>query len=160
VERPAVRERVLRCRRHLLEGVAGGESLLGGETLDLPAELCPQLSVVAGDQGAPVEREVAGRERVDGAADDVRDDEVAGVDRAPVGLSGDALGSRRQRQQRRVAGEVRGGAGGRFGETARAAHGKPGAGQPEGENLIGVHPGDGYKESGARARKGIYSGRE
>jgi hypothetical protein len=70
------------------------------------------------------------------------------------------LGSRRQRQQRRVMGEVRGGAGRRFGETACAAHGKPGAGQPEGENLIGVHPGDGYKESGARARKEIYPGRE
>ena len=41
-----------------------------------------ELVVVAGDQGAPVEREVAGRERVDGPADDVGDDELAGVDRA------------------------------------------------------------------------------
>ena len=98
-----------------------------------------KLAVVAGDQGAPVEREVAGRERVDGPADDVGDDEVAGVDRVVVGLPGEALGPRRQRQQRRVAGEVRGGAGRRLGEPARVADGQPGAGQPEGENLIGVH---------------------
>ena len=72
-------------------------------------------------------------------ADDVGDDEVTGVDRPAVGLPGDALGPRRQRQQRRVGGEVRGGAGRRFGKTACAPDGQPGAGQPEGENLIGVH---------------------
>jgi hypothetical protein len=75
---------------------------------------------------------------MDGPAHDVGDDEVAGVDRAMVGLSGEALGPRCQRQQRRVAGEVRGGTGGRFGETARAPSGQPEACQPEGENLIGV----------------------
>ena len=117
----------------------GANPFLGGEALDLLAELYGELAVVAGDQGAPVEREVPGRERVDGPADDVSHDEVAGVDRAIVGLAGDALGPRCQRQQRRVAGEVRRGAGRRFGESARAPDGQPGAGQPEGENLIGVH---------------------
>ena len=117
----------------------GAESLLGGEPLDLLPELHAELVVVAGDQGPPVEREVAGRERVDGPADDVGDDEVAGVDRVVVGVSGEALDPRRQRQQRRVAGEVRRGAGRRLGETARAAGHQPGAGQPEGENLVGVH---------------------
>jgi hypothetical protein len=139
VESPAVRQCILRGRRHLLERLARGESLLGGEMLDLPAHLCGKLVVVAGDQGTPVEREVGGCERVDGSADDVGDDEVAGVDRAVVGLSGEALGARRQRQQCRVAGEIRGGAGRRLGQTLRAADGQPGAGQPEGENLIGVH---------------------
>jgi hypothetical protein len=71
---------------------------------------------------------------VDGPADDVGDDDIPSVDRVVVGLSGEALGPRCERQQRRVAGEVR-----RFGETARAPDGQPGAGQPEGENLIGVH---------------------
>jgi len=70
----------LRGRRHLLQRLTRGEPRLGGETLDLPAELRGELALVAGDQGAPVEREVAGRERVDGPADDVGDDEVAGVD--------------------------------------------------------------------------------
>ncbi len=120
-----------------MERLGRSESLLCGETLDLPAELCAELAVVAGDQGAPVERQVAGRDRVDGPADDVGDDEVAGVDRAMVGLSGEALGPRCQRQQRRVPGEVRGRAGRRFGERARARDGQPGAGEPEGENLIG-----------------------
>jgi hypothetical protein len=64
VERPAVCQRILRDRRHLLERLARGESLVGGETLDLPAELLGKLAVVAGDQGTPVEREVARRERV------------------------------------------------------------------------------------------------
>ena len=139
VERPAPGQRSLRGARHLLERRARGESLLGGQKLDLPAELCAKLAVVAGDQGAPVEREVAGSERMNGPADDVCDDEIAGVDRAVVGLAGDALGSGRQRQERRVASEVRGGAGGRLREAARSADGQPGASQPEGENLIGVH---------------------
>ena len=102
--------------RHLLERLARGESLLGGETLDLLAELRGKLALVAGDQGTPVEGEVAGRERVDGPADGVGDDEGAGVDCAVVRLPGDPLDPRRQRQQRRVGGEVRGRAGRRLGE--------------------------------------------
>ena len=88
-------------------------------------ELHAELVVVARDQGPPVEREVAGRERVDGPADDVSHDHVAGVDRAVIGLSGEALDPRRQSQQGRIAGEVRGGAGRRFGETARVAGHQP-----------------------------------
>lgn len=123
----------------LVECRARSKSLFGGETLYLLAELCGKLALVAGDQCTPVEREVAGRERMDGPADGVGNDEVAGVDRVVVSLSGEALDPRCQRQQRRVAGEVRGGAGRRLGESARAPNGKPGSGQPKGENLIGVH---------------------
>ena len=72
----------------------GANPVLGGEPLDLPAELRGELAVVAGDQGAPVEREVAGRERVDGPADDVGDDELAGVDRALVGRPRDRPSAR------------------------------------------------------------------
>ena len=112
--------------------------MLGGEPLDLAPELRAELVVVAGDQRATVEREVAGGERVDRPADDVRDDEVAGVDGGVVGVARDALGPRRQREQRRVAGEVRGRTRRRLGELAGGALGQPGAGQPEGEDLLGV----------------------
>jgi hypothetical protein len=138
VECPAVREGIRRGRRHFVEGLARGESLLGGEALDLLPELCGKLAVVARDQGTPVEREVAGRERVDRPADGVGDDEVAGIDRVVVSLSSEALGARCQRQQRRLAGDVRGGTGRRFGDTACAPDGQAGAGQSEGENLICV----------------------
>jgi hypothetical protein len=136
-EPPAVGQRIGGGRRHLLERLSRGEPLLGDEAPDLPAELRRQLAVVAGDQGAPVERQVAGRERVDGAADDVGDDQVAGIDRPMVSVSGEALGPRRQRQQRRVAGEVGGRARRRLGEPARAPGRQPGAGQTEGEDLVG-----------------------
>ena len=139
VELPVVRQRFLRCRRHLLERVARGKSLLDSETLDLLAELCAKLTVVAGDQGTSVEGEVAGSECMNGATDDVGNDEVAGVDGLVVDVSRDALSPRCQRQQRRVAGKVRGGARRCLGEPAWASAGQPGAGEPEGENLIGVH---------------------
>jgi hypothetical protein len=106
VERPVACQRVLRGRRHLVERFGRGEPLLGGQALHLLTELHGELIVIAGDQGASVERVVAGCERVDGPADDVGDDEVAGVDRGAVGLARHAFGARCQSQQRRVAGEV------------------------------------------------------
>ena len=139
VEPPALRQGLPRGRRHFVQRVGQGEPLLGGESLDLPAELCAKLVVVAGDQGTPVEREVTGCERMNGPADDVGDDEVTGVDHPAVAIPGDALGARGQREQRRIGGEVRGGAGRRFGKPACHPDGQPGAGQPEAENLIGVH---------------------
>jgi hypothetical protein len=74
-----------------------GESLLGREALDLLAELCGKLALVAGDQGTPVEREVAGRERMDSPPDDVGNDKLVSVDRVLVSHPGQALDARRQR---------------------------------------------------------------
>jgi hypothetical protein len=139
VERAALRERLLRRRRHLRERRSRGEALLGREALDLPPELRAELVVVARDQSAAVERLVARRERVDGAPDDVGEDEVAAVDRLVVRFARDALGPGRQGEQRGVAGEVRRGARRRFGKRARAPDGQPGAAQPEGEDLVGLH---------------------
>ena len=83
VER-AARQRVLRGGRDLVQRLGRGEAVLGGEPLDLPAQLGGELAVVAGDQRAAVEREVVGRERVDRSAHDVGDDELAGIDRPDV----------------------------------------------------------------------------
>jgi hypothetical protein len=88
VEPLAVRQRIGRGRRYLLERLARGDSRLGGETPHLLAELRRELAVVAGDQGAPVQRQVTGREGVDGPADDVGDDQVAGVDRTGSASTG------------------------------------------------------------------------
>ncbi len=138
-EDPASGQGILRGRGHLVERLDRPESLLCGQPLDLLPELHAELVVVTGDQGPPVEGEVAGPERVDGPPHDVGHDHFAGVDRAVVGVSGEPLDPRRQSQQRGVAGEVRRGAGRRLGETARAAGRQPRAGQAEGENLVGVH---------------------
>src|SRR6185436_1007342 len=103
------------------------------------------------DQRAAVEGEVAGRERVDRAADDVRDDDVARVDRVAVALAGEVVGARREGEQRGVAGEVRGRARGRLGEPAPVTGGEAGARETEGENLIGVHARDGTSSAAAPA---------
>ena len=131
-------QRIARGRGHLLERLGRREAVLGGQALDLPAELRAELAVVAGDQRTPVEGEVPRCQGVDRAAHDVGDDEIARVDRLEVGLAGDAVRACPQREQRRVAGEVRGGAGRRLGEAARIPGRQARAGQPEGEDLFDV----------------------
>ena len=140
-ERTTLAQRLLGRLGDLIEGVRRREPLLGGQPLDLPAELYAQLVVVTRDERAAVEREVVGRERVDGSAHDVRHHQVAPVDGLVVALPGDAVLARRQRQQSRISGEVGGRAGGRPGEIGRAGPGQPRAGEPEGEDLLGVHGG-------------------
>jgi hypothetical protein len=92
VEPPAAGQRVVRGRRHLGERRGRREALLGGEALDLAAELRGELVVVAGEQGASVEGVVGGRKRMDRPANDVGDDDVAVLDRRVVRLARDALG--------------------------------------------------------------------
>ena len=139
VERAAALQRVGGRGGDLVERVRRGEALLGRELLDLAAELGAELVVVARDQGAAVEREVVRRERVDRAADDVRDDEVAGVDGHVVALAGDVVAAGREREQGGVAAEVRRRARGGRGEADGVAGGQPRAGEAEREDLVGVH---------------------
>jgi hypothetical protein len=113
--------------------------VLGDQAAHLLSELCDELVVGIGDQRTSVEREVGRRDGVDRAANDVRDDDVAAVDRVVVGGLRDLPDPRGQREQRRVAREVGGGTRGRLGETPRLAGGQPRPGEPEGENLIGVY---------------------
>jgi hypothetical protein len=117
VQRPAVPERVGRRRCDLLQCARDREAALGGQPRDLTAELRRELVLVAGDQGASVERQVAGRERMDRSPHDVGDHDLPGVGRPLVALPGDALAARRERQQCGVAREVGGGAGRRLRET-------------------------------------------
>jgi hypothetical protein len=121
VEPAASGERVARRVGHLVERVGRREAVLVGQASDLPPELCAELVVVAGDQRPAVEGEVARRQGVDRPAHDVRDDDLAAVDRLVIRLARDALGARGQCEQRRIAREVRCGAGGRLGEPAHAA---------------------------------------
>jgi hypothetical protein len=151
VEPAAVRERVARGRRHIRERGGRCEPLLRREPLDLPPELSGELGVVASDQGAAVERVVVRGQRVDRPADDVGDHQLAAVDGLLVRLTGQALGARGQRKQRRVAREVRGGAGSGLRKVASAAVGQPRAGQPEGKHLLGIHSAD-ARSSRARWR--------
>jgi hypothetical protein len=153
VELAAIGQRVPRGAGDLLERLARPESVVGGEPLDLLAELGRQVALVVGDQGAPVARDVTGRDRVDGAADGVGHDDLARVDRAVVRRSGDALRPRGDRQQRRVAREVRDRAGHRLAGTACGPRRQPGPGQAEGGDLVGVHGGPG-STSRATARDG------
>jgi hypothetical protein len=76
----------------------------------------------------------------------VGDDEIARVDGLLVAASGQTLDPSGERQQRRVAVEVRRGAGRRFREIARGAPAKPRAREPEGENLIGVDGEEGQRQ--------------
>src|SRR4051812_8153000 len=76
VERAPAGQGVRRRGRDLLERGGRGEALLRREPLHLLPELRGELGVVAGDERPAVQREVAGRERVDRAAHDVRDDEL------------------------------------------------------------------------------------
>lgn len=46
-ERTAAAQRGPGGLGHLVEGVGRGETLLGGQPLNLPAELHPQLAIVA-----------------------------------------------------------------------------------------------------------------
>ena len=86
-ERATPAQDVLRCRGD--RGQRGGrrEPLLGGQILDLAAELDTQLVIVGCDQRSAVKAEVAGRDRVDRSTDDVRDDELAAVGRLVIGLA-------------------------------------------------------------------------
>jgi hypothetical protein len=124
-QRAAAGQGVLGGLGNLLECVGGREALLGRQPPDLLAELLAELVVVARDQRPSVEREILGRERVDRAAHDVRDDEIAAVDGLVVALPREALQPRREGEQRGVAREVRCGAGCRLGEPARFAAASP-----------------------------------
>ena len=114
------------------------EPVVRGEPLNLAAELDAELRLVTRNESTPVESEVGGRQRVDRAADHVRDDELAGVDRALVVLAREILHPGREREHRGVAGEVRGGTRSRLRQPAPSPVGQPGTGKPEGEYLIGV----------------------
>ena len=144
-------QRVLRRTGDLLERVGRREPVLGCEPLDLLAELAAELVVVAREQRPAIERVVLRRERVDRAAHDVRDDELAAVDGLVVVLAGELLRARRQREQRGVAGEVRGGARRRFGEAVRVAGREARAGQPEGEDLLCLHAEEGAPVAARRS---------
>jgi hypothetical protein len=133
----APRQNFLRCRRHLVERVRDREALLGGEPLHLLPELRAELGVVARDQRTPIEGEIVRRKRVDGPAHDVRDHEVAGVDRSLVLLAPETLRTRPERQQGSIAREVRGRAGRRTGEGRRRP-GEPGPGEPESQDLLNL----------------------
>ena len=124
-ERASAAQRVPRRVGDLLERIAGGEALVGRQPLDLPPELLAELVVVARDQRPSIEGEVLRRERVDRAAHDVRDDESAAVRGRVVLLARQPVQPRRQREQRRVAREVRGRASGCLGKILRVARGQP-----------------------------------
>ena len=138
-QRATPAQRALRRLGDLIEGGGRGEALLGGQPLDLLAELHYQLAVVSRDQRTAVEGEVIGRKRVDGSAHDMSDDQFSAVCCLFVPLPGDALMSRREGEQGSVPGEVGGGAGCRLGEGPGSAPGQPRPGEPKGEDLIGVH---------------------
>lgn len=138
-KRATAAQGVLRRLGDLHERVGGGEAPLHRQTLDLLAELPAQLVVVVGDQRPPVEREVLGGQRVDRSPHDMSDDEIAAVDGLVVALPRESLQPRRQGEQRGVAGEVRGRAGHCLGEAASVAARQSRAGQPKGEDLLGLH---------------------
>jgi len=135
-------QRPLRRLGYLRERVGGSEGFLGRQPLDLLTELGAELIVVGRDQGASVEREVLGCERVDRAPRDVGDDEIAAAGRLVVRLSREAGPARREREQGRVAGEVGGRARRGFGDASRLAAGEAGAGEPKREDLLSVHRGE------------------
>ncbi len=103
-------------------------------------ELYGQLAVVGRERRPAVEREIAGRERMDRPAHYMGDDEIAGVGRLVIPLARDAFAARGQGEQRRVAREVGDGTRRRLREARRAAAGEaPRAGESEGENPLRVH---------------------
>jgi len=117
------------------------ETVLLRQPLHLIAELTTELGVVRGDQSAPEEWQVGRRQCVDGTADDVGDDDLVGaVHRCLVGRPGDGPASGRQREERRVAGEVRDRRRSRLREAAGIPLCEPAAREAKSENLLPVHP--------------------
>jgi hypothetical protein len=138
-QRAPCAQRSLRRLGDLVERVGRAEAVLGGQPPHLLAELHRQLAVVVREQRPAVEREIAGRERVNRSPHDVSHDQITCIDRFLVPLPGDALMARRDGEQRSVLREVRGGARSRLGEGSGIANREPGAGEPEAQDSLGVH---------------------
>ena len=101
-ERTTPPERVPGRLGDLVERVRRSEVLLGGQPLNLPAELHAQLVIVGRDERPAVEREVVRRDRVDGSPHNVGEYELTPVDRVVVGLAREALVSRPEGHERGV----------------------------------------------------------
>ena len=79
---------------------------------------------------------------------------IAAVGTFVVCLPREAWQARGKREQRRVAREVGGRARGRLSEASCIAAGQPRAGEPKGENLLGVHRGKANRAQSAPANYG------
>jgi hypothetical protein len=100
--------------------------------------LAGELVVVIGDRRAAPQREVVGGDGVDRRAQARPEDELARLDRRVEAIPVDPGRPCAEREQRRVALEVRGGTGGRRREVDPPPPVEPLAGQTVGEDLIGL----------------------
>lgn len=136
VQAPPTRERPARCLGDLREGLGGPDRMAAQPAGGTVAELAGELLVVIRDGRAPVQREVARGERMQRRPKARGQDQLAGVDRGGEALPRGRFGTRGERQQRRVALEVRRRAGGGLGKADAAAAVEAVAYETMGEDLL------------------------